>query len=196
MSMNDINLPEVPARTLHARFFKDGRGSDRVEISMAGSKDTVVTEVTPDVMAQYRDEWNAYCDGKPLTQRQGTSLMDIPGMNDDRVKHYLHMNVHTVEELAALSDIQCQQVGHGVLTERKTAQALLASRMADRRQKFHDKLEKAMAAAQPVKNEVADGKLDKLIAGQEQMTQAILSLAQALQPRKPGRPKKEQTDAD
>jgi hypothetical protein len=192
--MNDIQLPEVPARTMHARFYKDSSGSDRVEISFAGSKDTVVQDITPDVMSQYREEWNAYCDGKPLTQRAGTPLTDIPGMNDDRLKHYLHMNVHNLEELAALSDIQCQGVGHGVLTERKTARTILTERMADKKQRFQDKMEKAMAAATPVKNEESDAKLDKLIATTEQVNQNILALVQALQPRKPGRPKREQSD--
>lgn len=194
--MNDISLPEVPARTMHARFHKDANGSDRVEISMAGTKDTVVTEVTPDVMAQYREEWNAYCDGRPLTQRPGSPLTDIPGMNEDRLKHYLHMNVHTLEELAALNDIQCQGVGHGVMTERKTARTILTTRQAEKKDNFAKKMEQAMKTAQPVQDQQSDEKLDKLIAIGELTNQNILALIQALQPRKPGRPKKEEADGN
>ena len=42
----------------------------------------------------------------------------------------------------------------------------------------------------------ADAKLDKLISIGEQTNQALLALVQALQPKKPGRPKKEQVDGD
>lgn len=189
--MNDIQVPEVTVRTLRGRFFKDPGGHDKIEISFAGSKDTVVHEVTPDFMAEYRDEWNAYCDGRPMTQRAGTALMDLPGMNEERAKHLIHMNVHTVEELAVLNDMQCQQVGHGTLTERKSAKNWLAERSLRKRQADQKRLESAMAAASPVKNEEADAKLDKLIAIGEQTNNALLALAQALAPRKPGRPKKE-----
>ncbi len=189
--MNDINIPEVTVRTLRGRFFKDPSGSDKIEISFAGSKDTVVHEVTPEFMAEYRDEWNAYCDGRPITQRAGTSLTELSSINEERAKHLIHMNVHNLEELAVLNDMQCQQVGHGTLTERKLAKNWLAERTLRKRQADQKRLESAMAEASPVKNEEADAKLDKLIAIGEQTNQALLALVQALQPKKPGRPKKE-----
>ena len=195
MSM-DISLPEVTVRTLRGRFFKDPSGGDKIEISFAGSKDTVVSEVTPEFMAEYREEWNAYCDGRPLAQRAGTALTDIPGLNSDRAKHLVHMNVHTVEELSVLSDMSCQQVGHGTMTERKAARKLLSERHYNKRQETQKKMEVAMAAAAPVKDAEADAKLDKLISIGEQTNQALLALVQALQPRKPGRPKKEESDGN
>ena len=196
MSMNDINLPEVTVRTLRGRFFKDASGGDKIEISFAGSKDTVVSEVTPEFMAEYREEWNAYCDGRPIVQRAGTLLTELPGINDERAKHLVHMNVHTIEELALLSDMSCQQVGHGTMTERKAARKWLAEKQLRKKEDNQKKMEEAMAAASPVKNAEADAKLDKLISIGEQTNQALLALVQALQPRKPGRPKKEASDGD
>lgn len=194
MSMNDLELPEVTTRTLRGKFFKDPAGHDKIEIGFAGCKDTVVQDVTPEFMAQYRAEWNAYCDGRPLAQRPGTSLNDL--VNEDRAKHLIHMNVHTVEELAMLDDMSCQQVGHGTMTERKAARKLLSERQYNKKQEMQKRMETAMAAAAPVKNAEADAKLDKLIAIGEQTNQALLALVQVLQPRKPGRPKTEKIDGD
>ena len=192
MSMNDLELPEVTTRTLRGKFFKDPAGHDKIEIGFAGCKDTVVQDVTPEFMAQYRAEWNAYCDGRPLEQRAGTALTAL--VNEDRAKHLIHMNVHTIEELAMLDDMSCQQVGHGTMTERKAARKLLSERQYNKRQADQKRMEVAMAAAAPVKDAQADAKLDKLISIGEQTNQALMALVQALQPRKPGRPKKEESD--
>lgn len=192
----NVDLPEVTVKTLRGRFFKDPSGSDKIEISFAGSKDTVVHEVTPDFMAEYPQEWAAYCDGRPFVQRAGTPLTELAVINEQRSKDLIHMNVHVLEELAVLSDIQCQQIGHGTLTERKAARQWLEQRQLRKKQETQKKMENAMAAAQPVKNEEADAKLDKLISIGEQTNQALLTLIQALQPRKPGRPRKEETDGD
>lgn len=194
MSMNDVVLPEVVSAAARGRFFKDDNGSDRIEISFVGSKDTVIHEVTPEIMAQWRNEWLAYQDGQPLKPRGGTPLNAIPGMTEQRINHYLNQQITNVEELAALSDMQCQTVGHGTLTDRKTARQLLAQASYEKEQARIAKMEKAMAAAQPVRNEQADAKLDQLIAGQSALTAAITGLVQTLQqqPQKrgPGRPPK------
>jgi hypothetical protein len=189
MSMNDVQIPEVPAQTMHARFFRQGN-SDMVEISFSGSIDTVVKGVEPEDMATYRSEWLAYCDGKPPTRRQGTPLLDVPGINADRERHLVHMQVHTAEELAALSDMQCQQVGHGTMTERKAARQLLEMKRAEKTQVFQKKMEHAMREAQPVKDDVSTGELSDIKAGIAEMNKNMAALIQALAPKQRGRPKK------
>jgi hypothetical protein len=120
LSMQEIDLPEVQKFQQRARFFKDGDG-DFVEISYVGSKDTNVLKVTPQLMAQYRSEWTAYCDGSPLKIRPGTPLTALHGLDQVMADKYIAQNVHTVEELAVLNDMQCQSLGHGTLTFRKQA---------------------------------------------------------------------------
>jgi hypothetical protein len=103
--MQDITLPEVAALQQRARFFKDG-SIDKVEISAVGSKDTIIKKVGPEEMAKFKPEWDAYCDGIPLTRRPGTPLTDILGVTQDRADAYIARNVHTAEELAVLTDGQ------------------------------------------------------------------------------------------
>lgn len=125
--MTDITLPEVTALQQRARFFKDGE-VDKVEISAIGSKDTFIKKVGPEEMARFKPEWDAHCDGRPMTRRPGTPLTDCAGIEQVRADTYIARNIHTLEELAVLSDSQCQAVGHGTLTDRKNAQALLTTR--------------------------------------------------------------------
>lgn len=189
--MSEETVPEIVGGKARGRWFSGETGGDFIEISFPGSKDTVIHSATPELQAEYRNEWLAYKDGQPLAPRSGTKLTELPNVNDHRALHYMNQQVTTVEELAALSDMQCQQVGHGTLTDRKAARDLLERRAYEKQQAHQKAMEKAMASAQPVSNTQSDEKLDKVIAGLDAVNQNILALVQALQPRKPGRPPKE-----
>ena len=143
----DISLPEVQALHQNARFFKDDTGRDLVEISFVGVKDTVVKRVTPDVMATFKQEWDAYCDGRPLERRAGIPLAEI--VSEQRVEHYIARNIHNVEELAMLSDAQCQAIGHGTLTERAAAQKLLSVRRVEADERARKAVSDASASLGP-----------------------------------------------
>lgn len=145
----DIVLPEVPALAQTPRFFRDG-GRDLVEISTVGSKDTVVRKVQPEHMAAFRSEWNAYCDGQPPQRRAGTPLTEIPGVRETKAEAYVTRNVHTLEELAALSDAQCQALGHGTLTDREQARKIVAQRRFEAREQARKVVSDASAAIGPV----------------------------------------------
>jgi hypothetical protein len=129
----NVDTPEVeraPVLSQRARFYRDESGRDMVEISFVGSKETLRKKVTPQHMAQFRDAWNAYCDGLPPGKRAGTPLTDVAGLGSELAESYVQRNVHTLEELAALNDGECQGLGHGTLTFREKARRMLAERGA------------------------------------------------------------------
>lgn len=59
---------------------------------------------------------------------EGTPLNEMEGLSGSMRKRLLENHVGTVEELAALSDQQCQNLGMGFVRFRTVAQALLKSR--------------------------------------------------------------------
>lgn len=125
MQLEEIELPEVKAMHQHARFYNEGNQT-YIEISFTGSKQTVKHKVKPVHMAQFKEEWDAFCDGRPPNKRAGTPLIDVI---DERLTEDLtNKNIHNLEELAALNDSQCQALGHGTLTSREKARKLLEDR--------------------------------------------------------------------
>lgn len=155
----DITLPEVKGHGTVARFYQH-KGKDMAEVSFVGTKDSISLRVTPDLMAQYKREWDAYCDGKPLEPRAGTPLTDLSSISEDRAKEYVYRNVHNLEELAALSDAQCQGIGHGAMTERKAAIALVMHRQAQRRDALEKEVQNKSATIGPVPAEKYAGSSD------------------------------------
>jgi hypothetical protein len=148
MTLTDITLPEVKVYTQSAKFFRRGE-QDFVEISFIGAKDTLVEKVTPSHMAQFRNEWDAYCDGRPIERRQGIPLIDLAGLDEARAESYIARNVHTLEELAALSDAQCQGIGHGAITDRQGARKIVLQRQLEMRDRMQRAVHEASAAIGP-----------------------------------------------
>lgn len=192
--MIDIDLPEVQSFAQQPRFFKEGT-KDFVEISFLGSKDTLVKRVTPELMARFRAEWDAYCDGRPMEKRKGTPLTDLPEIKEQMAEEFVRRNLHTLEELAVLNDHQCQALGHGMITLRKKAQALVAMRAMQERDHNHKIISESVAAVKP--DPVADKELSELkqvVAEQAKKIDALVDvmtkLAEQNAPRKPGRPRK------
>jgi hypothetical protein len=198
--MQDITLPEVTALKPLARFFKDDNGRDMVEISHVGSKDTFVKKVGPEEMAKFKPEWDAHCDGKPLMRRPGTALTDLKSINQERADYYVSRNIHNLEELAALSDMQCQGVGHGTLTDRTGAQGLLMQRNVQINTEQRDRVGRAAATIgvapvdTPRSEEIAaiGVKIDGLVEG---MNALVGLLTQQAQKQKGGRPPKDKKEA-
>lgn len=190
--MQDFTLPEVATLTQRAEFMKrDGR--DMVKISYVGSKDTIIHKVTPEHMARFKAEWDAYCDGRPMVRRPGTPLTDVGSIDQSKADTYIARNVHNLEELAALSDGQCQALGHGTLTDRKAAQQLLAMRKMQEDTSRRDAVGKAAATlgAAPANNE----ELAEIRESIKTLTDAVSALVAAQTAKKPGRPRKENSDA-
>ena len=189
----DVDIPEVQARHTSARFFREAE-KDFVEISTVGSKDTVIHRVSPEHMSRFREEWNAFCDGVPLKQRAGSPLMEIPGMKEQLAQHYVQQNVHTAEELAALSDAQCQALGHGTLTLRASARGMLEMRRIKQADAMAKRISEAAKTASSLTTKEAQDALDAKYATKEDVKELgskLDAVLAALQPKKPGRPKKQ-----
>lgn len=190
MTLTDITLPEVKVYTQSAKFFRRGE-HDFVEISFIGAKDTLVEKVSPSHMAQFRNEWDAYCDGRPLMRRQGMPLTDLPGLDDERAEHYVARNVHTLEELAALSDAQCQGIGHGTITDRQGARRLVLQRQVEMRDRMQRAVQEASATigSRPVESYAPSADLESVKSEIVELRQAIADLAALIGNATPGRGK-------
>jgi hypothetical protein len=178
MTPADITLPEVKVYAQSAKFFRRGT-QDFVEISFVGANDTLVEKVTPAHMAQFRSEWDAYCDGQPLQRRAGTALTELANIEEAKAEQYIARNVHNLEELAALSDAQCQGIGHGTLTDREGARKLLMQRQREARDKMRRTVHEASAAIGPRPAELyaANAELAALKAEIAELKQGIADLA-------------------
>lgn len=198
MTLAEITLPEVKAHTQAGRFFRRGN-KDYIEISFIGSKDTINQAVTPEHMAKFKAEWDAYCDGNPPMQRPGIPLTDLPTISEARAQDYIHRNVHNLEELAALNDGQCQSLGHGTLTDRKAARELVSRRQMQERDKLQREVQQKSAAIgpQPAEKYASASDVEALKAGVDELKGAIGKIAElfAAKP-KPGRPKKTTESTD
>jgi hypothetical protein len=185
--MQDISLPEVKSHGLAARFYRFNN-RDMVEISFIGSKDSISQRVTPQHMAEYRDAWNAYCDGREPSQRAGTPLTELKAISEPRAKEYIHRNVHNLEELAALNDGQCQMLGHGTLTDRKGARELVARLQFEKKNALEKRVHEASASIGAVPDKTNE--VEALKADVAELKQGIAGIMELLQARKGGRPKK------
>jgi hypothetical protein len=190
MALTDITLPEIKVYTQSAKFFRRGE-QDFVEISFVGAKDTLVEKVTPSHMAQFRNEWDAYCDGRPLKHRQGIPLTELPGLDDERAEHYIARNVHTLEELAALSDAQCQGIGHGTITDRQGARKLVLQRQLAMRDRMQRAVQEASASIgpRPVESYAPSADLVSVKSEIVELKQAIADLAALIGQATPARGK-------
>ena len=189
--MSDVLIPEVRELPQVARFFREGE-RDFVEISYVGAKDTVIRKVTPEHMARFRNEWDAYCDGRPMTRRTGTPLTDVPGVDEKREEYYVHRNIHTADELAVLSDAQCQAVGHGTLTHRQAARQLISMRQMERDERNRKAISDASAriGAAPSGDYASASDVTELKNTVGELAQSVAALVAALAPKPRGRPPK------
>lgn len=151
MSLEEIALPEVTAH-LHTVKFSKEKNSTYIEIKNTGTSETSVRKVRPEDMARYRNEWMAFCDGMPPSKelRKGISLKMLNGMNDELEQKFISYNVHNIEEFAALSDMQCQTLGHGTLTLRKQAQERLGLLRLQQQEQAVKVINEAAASVKPV----------------------------------------------
>lgn len=182
----NLDIAGVEAFQQAGRFFKEN-GVDFVEISFVGTKDTMIKKVAPEHMAKFQESWNAYCDGREPAQRKGTPLTDAP-MNEVQAKGYIDRNVHTLEEIAFLSDGQCQALGHGTLTHREAARKLLAARRERQTEERINQISKATAS---LNKETASSDNKEVLAAIGELGQGINALVQLMtaqaQKKKPGR---------
>lgn len=196
--IEDIVIPEVQALQQTAHFYREN-GADYVRIGFVGEKDTIIKKVSPEHMEKFRKEWNAYCDGVPLAKRVGTPLTDVPNLNQEVAESYILRNVHTAEELAALSDGTCQNLGHGTLTFRNEARKLIEKRKLQMAEDASRKISKFVAApapAEPDPRYASKEDVEQVKSGLDEMKQMMAQLLEATARPKLGRPPKPKDDAE
>jgi hypothetical protein len=144
-----------------------------VRIMVPGdSMNVIETPATPEHKEQFSRQYERFkkglkdvVDGSPLTQ--------WPPVNKSQVKEMAYFEIHSVEQLAELSDSTCKKMGMGYMELRGKARAwLLAAK------------DGAIVTRQAVENERLQGEIEAL---KEQI--AILAAP------KRGRPAKEEAEA-
>lgn len=80
------------------------------------------------LIKRFPTAWAAF-NGEEV-QLDGTALSEI-GIGETKVLDYRINAITTVEQLALLTDAQCEQVGFGTRKQRADAQAFLAKKQAD-----------------------------------------------------------------
>jgi hypothetical protein len=186
----DIEIPEVRGAPVFAKFSRGEDGRDYVEIKSVGMTDTSVQKVRPEHMARFRVEWDAYCDGRPMSKRPGTPLTEL--VESQQAETFIARNVHNLEELAVLNDLQCQGLGHGTMSLRKKAQELLVKQQMDAR----DRVATAMAGvgSRPANDTEIEGIKAAVTEQGKQLaalTSALTQLVGAINKPKRGRPRKD-----
>lgn len=138
---------------LRARFYTDDiTGREMVEIGFKGnlSTDTSIARVTPEHIAKFPAEYQAFKLQAPDIDIGGTPLMDLPGMIPDKMRHYKLNGIRNAEELAGISDAVCANVGLGALTDRTIARNHLAAKQLE-----------ALQAAQVAQANAVNAKLSR-----------------------------------
>lgn len=149
--MDTLNTPSP----LRAAFYKDPDGKrDLVEIRIVGDPNSIIQKVTPDHVSQFPREWEAY--QRRLAEHQeevveGTSLLEVPGIDRVAASRLKMFEVRTAEELAALDEAQAKALGLGGLTFWKAAKLLMQAKKADKLEAVlaaHDKKDEPEAPPQ------------------------------------------------
>lgn len=99
---------------------------EMVGINVPGSKDEVVKKVNDEIKGKYGPQYAHW----KRTQEQpvdGTPLSMVPWLNLAQVKEMQAINIHTLEQLASLSDTAVQKIGMGGVDLRKKALAYMSS---------------------------------------------------------------------
>lgn len=169
-SVEDVNQSAAAGHPVHVeRPF--------VRIHIPGDQHNVIDQVAkPYYQQRFKDEWDRF--NQNQTQNEiGWPLKTWPLVNVAQVKNLEFLNVHTVEQLANLTDLQCQKVGMGSMDLRAKAQAAIAAAK-----------DGAATAAQAAENKRLSDELEAL---KNQMA----AFSQLQDKPKVGRPRKEEAEA-
>lgn len=98
-----------------------------VRIHIPGDPHNITDTIAkPYYQQRFADEWKKFMDNQGQAQ-EGWLLKTWPIVNVAQVKNLEYLNVHTVEQLAGLTDAQCQKVGMGSEELRMKAKAALGA---------------------------------------------------------------------
>jgi hypothetical protein len=129
-----IRPPHRPVQgngSVIARFFKAGNKT-MVAIQYAGDAgQEAVAKVTPELIAQFPEQWDAFVHGLDLPEPEGTPLTEIPGLTEQVARVYKLVNINVCEQLADASDAVIQRLGIGASNFRKMAKIIVAKKKVE-----------------------------------------------------------------
>jgi hypothetical protein len=139
-----------------------GEHQDFIIIICPGNpKSEVRRKATDNDKAQYRQEWQAYSEGKEY-QLSGTPIEMLPGLASGMADGLKALYIYTIEQMAELSDMALQKVGMGAndirqrckayLSKNSTEVTALNAQLAETNAKLQEALE-AIAKLQEAKTE-------------------------------------------
>ncbi len=100
---------------------------EHIRIVIPGDKDNVVMrQATRQDKEKYPDAWKRYQE-KDKETRVGTPLEEWQPISKSQVKEAKYMEIHTVEQLAAVSDGNLQKLGPGWVSLRSNAQVWVSN---------------------------------------------------------------------
>lgn len=103
-------------------IFKD---MPHIRKMIPGDASTIIERVAkPHDMQQFPREWEQF-QRQQVTGMTGTPLEQWPQITRAQVKEAKYFEVHTVEQMAELSDLSCQKMGMGFQDLRSKAKAYL-----------------------------------------------------------------------
>lgn len=118
---------------------------DYVRIRVAGNdKECYFQPVKEQDKLRFPEEWSAYCKGAEVV-RTGTPIERWPQVTPAQVRNLKVLNVFTVEDLAAISDVNLHKLGPGASQLRNDAKRFLEVAGAMANQHEMDELRKANA---------------------------------------------------
>lgn len=139
--MESMNAPNK----LRCSFLKDDTsGRDMAEVIIIGDPNTIIMKVTPELIAQFPREWDAYQSGQKELVIEGTPLTEVPGIDRSMAMGLKLKGVRTAEELAGLDEAAAVALGLNMRTFVASAKNLV-------KLKHLEKMEAMMAASDPVK---------------------------------------------
>lgn len=128
---DDALFVEFFSRPKEIRFKSEQEGRpifedrDWIRIAPPGDPTTMIErEVREDDKARFRAVWERYKAGQEMVP-DGTPIESWPRITRAQAEELRHMRCHTVEQLAHMSDTQCQRAGAGIMALRKEALAFL-----------------------------------------------------------------------
>ncbi len=148
-----------------------------IRITIPGDQHNVIEQVAkPYYQNRFPDEWARFQRNQEQ-QTEGWPLKTWPVVTSAQVKNLEFLNVRTVEQLANLTDSQCQRVGMDAASLRAKAKAALDAAK-----------DGAASAAQAAENKRLNDELEAL--------KAQFSAALGQVEKRPGRPRKETAEAE
>lgn len=166
-------LSQYKSKKANAPIYDD---VDMVEVITPGEKESVKVIADEFHQRRFPKQWEAYKAGIEL-QQSGTPIELLLNTEPSMVRHLKHMNVHTIQQLAALSDSNKQLIGMGAEQLQQRAREYLSKAAGG--QTFHQMDE--------MKKEIEQ--LKAMLA--EKGTPAAETEPQTEARRGPGRPRRE-----